>query len=1728
MLEARVLLAGDVCQNPDNVFDVNNDGTTSPMDALMFSLLSSNRAAGEPIEADLSGLDLSPTFGSGTLSTLADDVYMDVDGNGIADMEDYEAVVDALNAASGEPGDVVTFNVRTTDLDGNEITSIDVGDEFLLTVFAQDTQTDPDLLDTGVFAAYLDVEYNAALATVTGDLEFSSNFPNQNLGDISTPGIIDEAGGFSGGTVGTGQGEFEVFSLRLRADAPGGLTFTSNPADLTPNNDVLVFGSNERVDENDILYGSATLTINGDQDPQQDLVGFAEALADAGVQLWTSTFDARGDAAEQLDLFQEGQHFLPVNELFEVVTAAASGDPNVALNQAAIDAGRSTPNIWIFPDGSESDGSLLTLEEISTRAGVPIPTSVGPSLVPIDDVTVLNGAPLQVALDGYDPNGDVLTYTVTVGDADLLETTVLSGNRSVRFTNTEDGVYLGDTVFELFEGRAPRATDRVIELAESGFYEGITYHRVINDFVIQAGDPTGTGAGGSDLGDFDDQFHVDLQHTGTGLLSQAKTDDDTNDSQFFVTEGPSRHLDFNHTIFGFQTEGERVRDTISNVPNDGSVPVTPVVIESAEIFEDTQNAVLMLSGLEDVGTTTVTVTATDVNGNTTTQTFEVTLGEDTDNGAPFLEDFEDQVFEPGEPVEFQVGAIDVEGDPVQFEAFINSTEATIEIDDEGNVTAGGFIGTLEALIRVTRADDAFSGDEDTQFFMITINTDGPTEVNLVDSSDAGFLDDDDLTNLSELQFEVSGVFDGATVIVTANGDEIGRADATGETVIVTTNTPLTGEQDIRAVIDLGDELSAESPRLVIDVDQTLPDTINNVAPTTANVGEEYTFDAEHDDEANIVYSLANAPDGLTIDSATGEISWTPTGSQAGAQTFQILVGDDAGNNATTTVTVNVAAGTAELSVAAVDADGNQIAAVGEGTEFFLEVYIEDQRGNPSGVEEARVSVLFDPALASIDNASAIDVSDNFSDQQSTGTINGAGLQGVGGVSTDLAGDDRVLIATIPVTAGSIGLFEASVVSDLIVFGSGGGTAANADIESMGVTINVLAVGSELMANDDEFTVLEDSGPHVFDVLSNDVLAPDSNIVEIISNQRPSQDGAATISSDGRTIVYTPLEDSDEDEQFTYTIEDSQGNTSTATVNVFVNGTNDPPNAPNFVFPADLETSVADREQIAAVLIEDSTEEVIFNFPAAGIVEPGEGFTLTQLGNGTNARLRPIGTVIPDLSNPDEGIEGPIVVSFGYIPAANVSGEDTFSYTVQEIPLSAFLSPTLPTNGQSSSGEITVRIARVNDAPIPRTDIVEAVPGLPLTISASELLDNDSAGPLEDLEQSLSIIAVGEASSGSVELNADGSITYTPPANASGTATFTYTVQDDGQTDTVNGLELEARDDFLSATVPVTISFTNTPDNEAPQAAADSTTAVNNGQVVEIDVLRNDFDDGGSDGLTITDVTQGANGSVAIVDGQLQYTPDDAQFFGTDTFSYTITDGNFSDTAQVTVRLLDPNITTNSEVSGVVFHDADGNGVQTGGEPGFASVQVLLTGTDANGIEVNRTTTTDVNGNYRFDALAEGSYEVVQEQPLLLVDGGESASGTAAVAGDDRISLEVADTVVVSEGNSFGDTGLSARFLMLETLASHRRDEGFLTSIAPNGQSQFIGSALGWEAYTSLRVEMSDDGSQVTVVAVDGSSQEVRATVSTAERELVHLIGRDVDTDTTILRIAAPASAFDLS
>lgn len=248
------------------------------------------------------------------------------------------------------------------------------------------------------------------------------------------------------------------------------------------------------------------------------------------------------------------------------------------------------------------------------------------------------------------------------------------------------------------------------------FYDNVIFHRIINNFVIQGGDPIGTGSGGSTKGDFDDQYHVDLQHNRTGVLSMAKASDDTNDSQFFIVDGPQRHLDFNHSVFGQLIEGEHNRAAINDTYSRQTRPDPQVVMRSVSIFDDTENGLLMLRSPEGAsGSANVTVTVRDQQGHSDVQTFAVTVMPDTSNGGPFLEDIPRFTTTANNPFQFQLSTVDVESDPVRYSGMavggepfaldVNPTNGVVTV-----VPPPDFIGQLFALIRAEAQETSHTLD----------------------------------------------------------------------------------------------------------------------------------------------------------------------------------------------------------------------------------------------------------------------------------------------------------------------------------------------------------------------------------------------------------------------------------------------------------------------------------------------------------------------------------------------------------------------------------------------------------------------------------------------------------------------------------------------------------------------------------------------------------------------------------------------------------------------------------------------------------------------------------------------------------------------------------------------------------------------------------------------------------------------------------------------------------
>ena len=163
-------------------------------------------------------------------------------------------------------------------------------------------------------------------------------------------------------------------------------------------------------------------------------------------------------------------------------------------------------------------------------------------------------------------------------DQDKGENKAVSKNRIAEFTTNK-----GTFEVELFEDKAPITTKNFIDLSEKGFYDGLIFHRVIDGFMIQGGDPNGNGTGGPGY-TIPDEFDPALKHDDEGILSMANAGPNTGGSQFFITLAATPWLDNHHAVFGKVIEGmDVVRDIGHTQTGYGDRPVHDVVIEKITI-----------------------------------------------------------------------------------------------------------------------------------------------------------------------------------------------------------------------------------------------------------------------------------------------------------------------------------------------------------------------------------------------------------------------------------------------------------------------------------------------------------------------------------------------------------------------------------------------------------------------------------------------------------------------------------------------------------------------------------------------------------------------------------------------------------------------------------------------------------------------------------------------------------------------------------------------------------------------------------------------------------------------------------------------------------------------------------------------------------------------------------------------------------------------------------------
>ena len=505
-------------------------------------------------------------------------------------------------------------------------------------------------------------------------------------------------------------------------------------------------------------------------------------------------------------------------------------------------------------------------------------------------------------------------------------------------------------------------------------------------------------------------------------------------------------------------------------------------------------------------------------------------------------------------------------------------------------------------------------------------------------------------------------------------------------------------------------------------------------------------------------------------------------------------------------------------------------------------------------------------------------------------------------------------------------------SDSFVYKASDGTAESAETT---VTINVTAVNDAPAATDDLYATQEDTALTVdaaSGLLANDS-DPEGDAMSAILVSGPAN-GTVTLNADG-SFVYTPTAEFNGTDSFTYKVSDGSAESAEATVTINVNSVNDAPVAANDEYSTDEDVALTiaapgilsndsdiDGDALSAIMVSGPTNgTVTVNTDGSFTYTPNADFTGVdgfsyQVSDG--AELSDVATVTinvcpvndapaaaddsfstdedttlniaaPGVLVNDSDVDGdPISAilvsgpangtltlnadgSFDYTPNADFNGADSFVYKVSD--------------GSTESGEATVSITvnPVNDAPSATDDAYSTDEDTALTIDAPGVLGNDT-DPEGD---PLSATIVDSPTNGTVTMNSDGSFTYTPNADFSGTDTFTYKASDGAAESSL-------------ATVTITVN----PVNDAP-SVADDAYSTDEDIALTIDapgVLGNDTDPDG-DPLSATIVDSPANGTVTMnSDGSFTYTPN-ADFSGTDTFTYKASDGTAeSSLATVTITV----------------------------------------------------------------------------------------------------------------------------------------------------------------------------------------------------------------------------------
>ncbi|WP_420781158.1 tandem-95 repeat protein [Vibrio parahaemolyticus] len=573
-------------------------------------------------------------------------------------------------------------------------------------------------------------------------------------------------------------------------------------------------------------------------------------------------------------------------------------------------------------------------------------------------------------------------------------------------------------------------------------------------------------------------------------------------------------------------------------------------------------------------------------------------------------------------------------------------------------------------------------------------------------------------------------------------------------------------------------------------------------------------------------------------------------------------------------------------------------------------------------------------------------------------------------------------------------------------------------ESTTVEVNVTPVNDAPVAKDDIATTQEDTAVTI-DVLTNDTDV-DGDTLSIQSASVPSDQGTVEI-VDGK-LVFTPVENFNGDAEITYTVTDG-ALTDQATVKVTVNALNDTP---------EVESNIADQ-----TLAEDFTPYTIDLNTAFSDVDNVDGeLTFSVSGN----------------SNVNVSIENGIAT---ISPTADWNGSEILTFTATD------------PSGESVSQTVNFTVTPVADIEADKTTVVEDTPTI------IKVLGNDT---FEGDDKVVSLDTNNGPANGTVSVNPDGSVTYTPNENYHGADSFTYIVTSGGVSE--------------STTVNVDV----TPVNDAPVAKAD-TAVTDEDTPVTIDVLPNDTDvDGDTLSIQSASVPE-AQGKVEIVEGKLVFTPAE-NFNGDAEITYTVTDGQLTDEAKVAVTVNPVNDAPTIKVDAV--ESITENAVSTD------TVVATLTVRDTDTPEDQLTVSLENNSNGYFVLvgnevkLTQAGVDAVNNDELNLKDLTISASvsdgvNSTASDSDSLVVNRVNDAPTVE--NAIADQELSEDFATYTIdLNDAFKDSDSALNFSVSGNSNVLVSIENGIATISPTADWN--GSEtLTFTATDPSGESISQTVN---------------------------------